>query len=74
MMQQPPAARFLRIPKNNRPTCPSFEQTLGRLEEIVHLLEEGKIGLDEALRTRKAWDCCARPTNCLKRPSGGFRC
>ncbi len=33
------------------PPCdaPSFEQTLGRLEEIVHLLEEGKIGLDEAL-------------------------
>ena len=29
--------------------APSFEQTLGRLEEIVHLLEEGKIGLDEAL-------------------------
>jgi exodeoxyribonuclease VII small subunit len=28
---------------------PSFEQTLSRLEEIVHLLEEGKIGLDEAL-------------------------
>ena len=29
--------------------APNFEQTLGRLEEIVHLLEEGKIGLDEAL-------------------------
>ncbi len=28
---------------------PSFEQTLGRLEEIVRLLEDGKIGLDEAL-------------------------
>ena len=27
----------------------NFEQTLGRLEEIVHLLEDGKIGLDEAL-------------------------
>jgi len=27
----------------------SFEQTLARLEEIVHLLEDGKIGLDEAL-------------------------
>ena len=29
--------------------APSFEHTLGRLEEIVRLLEEGKIGLDEAL-------------------------
>jgi exodeoxyribonuclease VII small subunit len=28
---------------------PSFEQTLARLEEIVHLLEDGKIGLDAAL-------------------------
>jgi len=28
---------------------PSFEQTLVRLEEIVHLLEDGKIGLDDAL-------------------------
>ena len=27
----------------------NFEQTLDRLEEIVHLLEDGKIGLDEAL-------------------------
>jgi exodeoxyribonuclease VII small subunit len=27
----------------------SFERTLARLEEIVHLLEDGKIGLDEAL-------------------------
>ncbi len=27
----------------------SFEQTLVRLEEIVRLLEDGKIGLDEAL-------------------------
>jgi exodeoxyribonuclease VII small subunit len=37
-----------------RGTCvptgrPTFEQTLGRLEQIVHELEEGKIGLDEAL-------------------------
>ncbi len=28
---------------------PSFEEALERLEEIVHLLEEGEIGLDEAL-------------------------
>ena len=36
-------------PQEQRSDAPSFEQTLGRLEEIVHLLEEGKIGLDEAL-------------------------
>jgi exodeoxyribonuclease VII small subunit len=29
---------------------PSFEEALRRLEEIVHLLEEGEIGLDEALK------------------------
>ena len=28
---------------------PSFEETLQHLEEIVHLLEEGNLGLDEAL-------------------------
>lgn len=28
---------------------PSFEEALGRLEQIVHLLEEGEIGLAEAL-------------------------
>jgi exodeoxyribonuclease VII small subunit len=28
---------------------PSFEQALKRLEEIVHLLEEGDLGLNEAL-------------------------
>jgi exodeoxyribonuclease VII small subunit len=28
---------------------PSFEQSLKRLEEIVHLLEEGDLGLNEAL-------------------------
>lgn len=28
---------------------PSFEQALSRLEEIVHQLEEGEIGLDQAL-------------------------
>ena len=28
---------------------PSFEEALQRLEEIVHRLEEGEIGLDEAL-------------------------
>jgi exodeoxyribonuclease VII small subunit len=39
-----------REPSQDQPSAPpSFEQTLGRLEEIVRLLEEGKIGLDEAL-------------------------
>jgi exodeoxyribonuclease VII small subunit len=28
---------------------PSFEHSLQRLEEIVHLLEEGDLGLDEAM-------------------------
>ena len=28
---------------------PNFEDALGRLEQIVHLLEEGEIGLAEAL-------------------------
>ena len=28
---------------------PAFEQSLKRLEEIVHLLEEGDLGLNEAL-------------------------
>jgi exodeoxyribonuclease VII small subunit len=28
---------------------PTFEQALKRLEEIVHALEEGKLGLNEAL-------------------------
>ncbi len=27
----------------------SFEQSLARLDEIVHLLEEGEVGLDDAL-------------------------
>jgi len=34
---------------DQQPGAHVFEQTIGRLEEIVHLLEEGKIGLDEAL-------------------------
>jgi len=31
------------------PDRPDFERALKRLEEIVHLLEEGEIGLNEAL-------------------------
>lgn len=29
---------------------PSFEEALGRLEEIVGLLEQGECGLDESLK------------------------
>ena len=29
---------------------PSFEQAMGRLEEIVNLLERGECGLDESLK------------------------
>ena len=29
---------------------PSFEQAMGRLEEIVGLLERGECGLDESLK------------------------
>lgn len=36
-------------PKIDPPDQPSFEEALQRLEEIVHLLEEGDIGLSEAL-------------------------
>ena len=35
--------------QEKQPECTSFEQAIGRLEEIVHSLEEGKLGLDEAL-------------------------
>ncbi len=36
-------------PKEQTTDQPSFEQSLKRLEEIVHLLEEGDLGLNEAL-------------------------
>ena len=35
--------------KEENGNAPSFEQSLQRLEEIVHLLEEGDLGLNEAL-------------------------
>jgi len=45
-----PASENISVdPQEQLSAAPNFEQTLGRLEEIVHLLEEGKIGLDEAL-------------------------
>ena len=36
-------------PKEQNSDQPTFEQSLKRLEEIVHLLEEGELGLNEAL-------------------------
>ncbi len=36
-------------PKIEPPDQPSFEEALQRLEEIVHHLEEGDVGLSEAL-------------------------
>ena len=54
---------------------PNFEQTLARLEEIVHLLEDGKIGLDDALGdTRRAWGCSARRMKCWNGRSGRSPC
>ncbi len=49
MMDTPPSGKTSDDLQEQPATAPSFEQTLGRLEEIVHFLEEGKIGLDEAL-------------------------
>ncbi|HEX7447742.1 MAG TPA: exodeoxyribonuclease VII small subunit [Pirellulales bacterium] len=37
------------LPDNQPPCPPSFEQALAQLEAIVHELEEGEIGLAEAL-------------------------
>jgi len=37
-------------PKNETSDQPTFEQSLKRLEEIVHLLEEGNLGLNDALK------------------------
>jgi len=48
-MTTPPNGEVSEDPQDQLSDAPNFEQTLGRLEEIVHLLEEGKIGLDEAL-------------------------
>ncbi len=33
------------------PTTVSFEQALKKLEEAVHKLEDGSLGLDDALKT-----------------------
>ena len=37
------------IPQENVPAGPSFEQALGKLEQIVHALEDGETGLSESL-------------------------
>jgi exodeoxyribonuclease VII small subunit len=57
---------------------PSFEETLKRLEEIVHLLEEGEIGLDGALARyeegvnllRQAYDLLGRAERRIELLSG----
>ena len=49
MMATTPKGEIPEDPPEQLSEVPSFEQTVSRLEEIVHLLEEGKIGLDEAL-------------------------
>jgi exodeoxyribonuclease VII small subunit len=38
-----------KTPEEKTPDQLDFEQALQRLEEIVHLLEDGEIGLNEAL-------------------------
>ena len=47
-MTTPMAAKQPPPPEQPPPT-PDFEQSLARLEEIVHLLEDGQLGLSEAL-------------------------
>ena len=45
-----------------------FEDALKRLEEIVHLLEEGDVGLDEAWNgMRKGSSCCGSRTRFSQR-------
>jgi exodeoxyribonuclease VII small subunit len=36
-------------PEEQPPQALDFEQSLARLEELVHLLEDGQLGLSEAL-------------------------
>jgi exodeoxyribonuclease VII small subunit len=57
---------------------PSFEQSLERLEEIVHLLEEGDAGLEESLARyeegvkllRQAYDLLQRAERKIELLSG----
>ena len=48
-MAKSPSSKVQSDPQAPASASPTFEQTLARLEEIVHLLEDGKIGLDDAL-------------------------
>jgi exodeoxyribonuclease VII small subunit len=48
-MATTPSGKISEDSQERPPDGPSFEQTLARLEEIVHLLEEGSLGLDAAL-------------------------
>ena len=48
-MAMPPSDEIADKPEEQLSDTPSFEQTLSRLEQTVRLLEEGQIGLDDAL-------------------------
>ncbi len=64
--------------KEETPDQPGFEQSLKRLEEIVHLLEEGDVGLNEALERyeegvkllRQAYDLLQRAERRIELLSG----
>ena len=65
-------------PKQEPSDQPSFEDALKRLEEIVHLLEDGEIGLDESLEQyeegvellRQAYDLLGRAERRIELLSG----
>ena len=65
-------------PKQESSEQPSFEDSLKRLEEIVGLLEDGEIGLDEALGQyeegvkllRQAYDLLGRAERRIELLSG----
>ena len=65
-------------PKQESSDQPSFEDSLKRLEEIVRLLEDGEIGLDEALGQyeegvkllRQAYDLLGRAERRIELLSG----
>ncbi len=65
-------------PKQEPSERPSFEDALKRLEEIVHLLEDGEIGLDESLQRyeegvellRQAYDLLGRAERRIELLSG----
>jgi exodeoxyribonuclease VII small subunit len=64
--------------KQENPDQPNFEQSLKRLEEIVHLLEEGDLGLNDALQRyeegvkllRQAYDLLQRAERKIELLSG----